>query len=312
MRLRFAGEALHDALTPAFEHLTASAASAPDLTAHLFDSAGTGVAAPPPAWEPDAFGRRGEIAGYNDARFRTVFQQGSDVLLMYDRERREAVYWIEDHAKVPYWERSFPLRTVFHWWLEERPLQPVHAAAVGLPDGGVLIAGRSGSGKSTSALACLDSELLFAGDDYVLTGTGPAPHVHSLYGTAKLEPENLARFPRLAAGVVNGGRLDREKALLFPNLFAPEKLSRGFPLRALLVQRITGRPETRLGRATAAEAFLALGPTTLCHLPGGEGAALAKISALVRRVPVYALEAGTDLARIPETILGLLRGEENR
>jgi hypothetical protein len=309
--LRFAGSALHDVLTPALDHLAAPPDSAPDLTVLLFDTATTGVAPPPPAWASDAFRPRGEIDGFDDGRIRTAFQLGADVLLMYDRERREALYWSSDHRKIPYWERSFPLRTVFHWWLENQPLQPVHAAAVGLPGGGVLIAGVSGSGKSTAALACLDSDLLYAGDDYVLVRTSPAPHVYSLYGTAKIEPDNLARFPRLRSAAVNGDRLDREKALFFVNSFAPEKLTAGFPIRALLVPRVTGRPDTSLRPSTAAEAFRALAPTTLCHLPGAEGAALAKLGALVRQVPAYTLEAGTDLAQIPETILGLLLRAEN-
>jgi hypothetical protein len=309
--LRFAGNALHDLLTPALNHLAASPSSPPELTVFLFDTATTGVAPPPPAWASDAFRQRGEVDGFNDGRIHTVYQEGSDVLLMYDRERREALYWSSDHRKVPYWERSFPLRTVFHWWLEDQPLQPVHAAAVGLPEGGVLIVGLSGSGKSTTALACLDSELLFAGDDFVLVRTRPAPHVYSLYGTAKLEPANLARFPHLRAVAANGDRLDREKALLFLKSFAPEKLSGGFPIRALLVPRVTGRRDTLLRRSTASEAFLALAPTTLGYLPGSERAAFAKMGALVRQVPVYALEAGTDLAQIPRTILDLLRRQEN-
>jgi hypothetical protein len=36
------------------------------------------------------------------------------------------------------------------------------------------------------------------------------------------------------------------------------------------------------------------------------------MAALVRQVPVHALEAGTDLAQIPRTILDLLRRQENR
>jgi hypothetical protein len=308
--LRFAGGGLHGLLTPALEHLASLPGPRPALTVLLFDTVETGVAPPPPAWTSEAFGPRGEIGGFNDGRIHTAYQQGSDVLLMYDRERSEALYWSSDPAKVPYWERSFPLRTILHWWLQDQPLQPVHAAAVGLPQGGVLIAGQSGAGKSTAALACLDSGLLYAGDDYVLVGTGDAPHLYSLYGTAKLEPANLLRFPRLEAAASNIGRLDREKALLFLNSFAPEKLTPGFPLRAILVPRITGRPDTLLRRGKAGDAFLALAPTTLGHLPGAENAAFAKMAALVRRLPAYILEVGTDLPQIPRAILGLLRAPE--
>ena len=58
---------------------------------------------------------------------------------------------------------------------------------------GVLIAGKSGSGKSTSTLACLTSGLLYAGDDYVLVDiAGAAVRAQSLFdrqaGAGQLRP----------------------------------------------------------------------------------------------------------------------------
>jgi len=53
LRLRCAGERMQAALLPPFEHLAAGAsAGAPQLTISLFDTASTGVAAPPPLWAP--------------------------------------------------------------------------------------------------------------------------------------------------------------------------------------------------------------------------------------------------------------------
>jgi hypothetical protein len=304
--LHFAGPALERILSPALEHLKAAPDEPSSLKVFLFDSASTGVLPPAPAWGLDAYGVRGDIEGFNTGSIRTLYQPGADVLLMLDRERSEAIYWLADHRKLPYWECSFPLRTIFHWWLEDLPFQPVHAAAVGLQDGGVLIAGRSGSGKSTSALACLNSQLMYAGDDYVLVRHNPAL-AYSLYGTAKLVSDNLARFPGLAPLVANPERLPDEKALIFVNSHMPEKIGLSFPIRALLVPRISGRRDTVLRRASAAEAFRALAPTTLFQLQGGERRTLAKIGALVEEVPAYTLEAGTDLSQIPERILALLR-----
>jgi len=309
VRLRFAGSALDAMLSPSLAHLEVPPGGRPALTVNLFDSASSGVPCPRAGWDPSAFGQRGEISGFNTERFRTVFQQGSDILLMLDRERSEAVYWTADCQRIPYWERSFPLRTLFHWWFEDRNLQPAHAAAVGLAEGGVLIAGQSGSGKSTSALACLDSELLYAGDDYVLIGHSP-PHVYSLYSTAKLDPDNLSRLPHLGKLVANADRLDREKAMIFLQRSAPEKLSTGFPIRAILIPRITGLRETTMRRATAGETFLALAPTTLCHLPGAERQGFEKLKTLVRQTPAYWLEAGTELPGIPAAILRLLKDPE--
>lgn len=304
VRLLFSGPDLAAALAPALDHLAADVTSPPDLTVLLFDTAGTGVAPPPPPWNSLAFGPRGVIDGYNTGPYRTVYQPGADVLLLYDTEACCGVYWTRDSRRLPYWESSFPLRTLFHWWLEKQPLQPAHAAAVGLPEGGVLIAGPGGSGKSTSALACLDSELFYAGDDYVLIGVSP-PAVHSLYNTAKLDPHALAWFPRLEAARVP--RQPSEKALLFLQQCAPGRLCAGFPIRAILAPHVTGCRDTRLLPGTPAEAFRALAPTTVFQLPGAGKPALEKLAALVRRTPAYRLEVGTDLAQIPRCILELIR-----
>ncbi len=306
VRLRFAGPCLERLLMPALEHLATGSAGPVALTVALFDAQSTGVAPPPPPWAVADQGPRGVIEGYNSPQFRTVYQPGSDVLLLYDSLERSGVYWTPDHRRVPYWETSFPLRSVFQWWLEDQPLQLAHAAAVGLPEGGVLIAGPSGSGKSTTALACLESGLLYAGDDYVLLGTSPL-WAYCLYNTAKVASDVEAWFPHLGAAASNPERSTAEKALLFLARWAPQKLIAGFPICALLVPRVTGLRETRLVRCGAGEAFRALAPTTLFQLPGAGRAAFDKLGSLVREVPAYRLELGTDLPGIPRAILDLLR-----
>lgn len=309
VRLRFAGPCLEGLLMPALEHLATGRAGPAALTVALFDAASTGISLPPPPWDAAAQGPRGVIEGYNSGRLRTVYQPGADVLLLYNSDEQSGVYWTPDYRRLPYWETSFPLRSLFQWWLDDQPLQLAHAAAVGLPEGGVLIAGPSGSGKSTTALACLDSDLLYAGDDYVLLGTSPL-WAHCLYNTAKLASDVEAWFPHLAAAISNGERSGSEKALLFLRRWAPQKLTAGFPICALLVPRVTGLRETRLVRCGASEAFRALAPTTLFQLPGTGRRAFDKLATVVRGAPVYYLELGTDLSGIPRAILDLLRTGE--
>ena len=310
VRIRFAGPALIDVLTPALDHLSASrpaSEAARTLHVYVFESKSTATPMPPPPWGPDCYGARGEIAGFNTSRFRTVYQPGMDILHILDRQRAAAIYWVCERDLIPYWERSFPLRTVLHWWMIGQPYQLLHAAAVGSGEGGVLITGPSGSGKSTTALACLEGGMSYAGDDYVLAGLDP-PWVSSLYGTAKLAPDNVHRFPDLARWITNPDRLGSEKALLFLKCARPRQLSRGFAIRAVLTPRVTGRKETRLVPVSPMVSLQALAPTTVLHLPGGGADMLEKMSRLVKAVPNYVLEAGTDLSRIPEVIGTLLRG----
>ena len=85
-----------------------------------------------------------------------------------------------------------------------------------------------------------------------------------------------------------------------------EKVAIGFPLRAILIPRITGRSETTIEPASPAAALKALAPSTLLQLPGEGRETMARLSALARRVPAYTLNAGTGMGGIAESVEALL------
>lgn len=300
--LRFAGRALVPYLTPALAHLGCEPNSAPELTACLWDSVSTGTTMPPPAWQPADHGPRGEIRGFNDARIQTAFQHGPNSLSMLDHDQGRALYWVRDSSQLPYYESGAPLRNILHWWLNRLGCQLFHGAAVGKPAGGVLLGGKGGSGKSTTALACLNSELSYAGDDYVVVDDQPKPFVWSLYNSAKLNADHVHRLPFLVPRIHNRDSLASEKALLFLQRWFPEKLIPGFPIRALLLPRVTGLVETALRPLSPTACLAALAPSTIFQLPGAGHGAFQTVARLVQRVPSYVLELGTDLARIPGVI----------
>ncbi len=87
-------------------------------------------------------------------------------------------------------------------------------------------------------------------------------------------------------------------------------MSKGFPLRAVLLPTIKARKETRLVRVPPALALAALAPSTLLqlHPPSPEGwAAMGK---LVKSVPCFSLELGSEIQEIPRTILRYLEHGE--
>jgi hypothetical protein len=128
-----------------------------------------------------------------------------------------------------------------------------------------------------------------------------------LYSTAKLEPENCSRFPELIPLVSNPDKLNEQKALIFLRKHFPASLVQGFPLRAILLPRVTGRRDTNLVKAGAMDAFRAIAPTTVLHLSRASDETARKVSTLCRSLPVYTLEAGTDLRQIPEVIADFLK-----
>lgn len=304
--LSFAGAALLS-LTRALEHLAVELDdhSLPDLTIGLWDSESTGQRMTQRPWQEDDFLARGVIQGYNTERIYTAFQHGSAAVSVLDQERNLAVFWAPD-SNLPYWEHGSPIRTILHWWLLSKGLQLVHAAAVGNRNGGVLIGGKGGSGKSTSALACLESNLSYVGDDYTLLGLDSGPVVHSLYNSAKLNSDQVQRLPALVPKIANTERLADEKALLFVNEHYPSKVATQLPVRAILLPRVTGLPETRLKRVSVAMALAALAPSTIFQLPRAGDEAFKFLARFVRGLPCFSIEVGTVLSTIPLAIEGLL------
>src|SRR5262245_5027713 len=165
VRLRFAGPVLVPALTRALAHLSVPGVGAPDLTIQLWETASTGVAPPPPAWDYDDFGD-GLIRGFSTEQYLTSFQIGTNTLSLIDNDRNQGTFWIKAVEQIPYWDRGAPLRALLTLWLNRRDRVLVHAGAVGLAEGGVLLAGAGGAGKSNTALATLATELSYAGDDF--------------------------------------------------------------------------------------------------------------------------------------------------
>jgi hypothetical protein len=306
LRLRFAGPSLVSAISAALAHrLTAPSQSPSDLTVCLWDSASTGCQMPKAALMEQTI--RGEIAGVNTSRIYAVCERGYPGITLFDRLRRLALYWVPDLAALPEWVAGAPLRLLFHWWMGLQSGQLVHGAAVGTAAGAVLISARGGSGKSTSALASLASGMHYLGDDYVLLTLTPSPRVCNVYGTAKIAASQLEHFPRLAEMVANPDALDREKALIFLNRHYAKQMMDSLPLRAVLVPRVTGLPDTKLRPTSPASALMAIAPSTILFHPRGGEQELRRLGQLVRSVPTYVLECGTDLAQIPHVISALLQ-----
>lgn len=303
---RFAGEMLYDRMIPALSHLRVSENAAPELTVCHFDSAATGVEPPPFTWKyyrdlyTDEYGAQGEIAGMNDGRYSVIHQQWSDELYALDRERGLAIHWVANAETLPYYAGAFSLRLPLHLWTRDKPIQLIHAGAVGTEKAAALLIGVSGAGKSTSALACLDGGLRYLADDYAAVEFGGEVRVHSLYSVAKLNDDNLFRFPRLAKQVINPERLEGEKAVIVlePTQTSAEPL----PLKAILMPKVTGEIGTRIVPGSRAKALLALAPTTLFQVIGHKVITFEKLRLLLRAVPVYTLESGTDLKQIPRVI----------
>ena len=312
IRLRLAGPALADVVTPAFAHLEETLEKPPALTVSVWDSASTGTARPALAPAEPAVAdvdpaNPGPSYFHAEDDVQALQQPVPDILTALSAGAGEAWYWVRDGRRLPSWDHAAPFRHLLSWWLALRGCQQVHGGAVGTESGGVLLVGRGGSGKSTATLATLlEPRLRYAGDDYVALEPGPQPWIHSLYCSGKLHPEQLWRLPHLAPALANADRLDREKAIFYIDRAFPGRAISGFPLRAVVLPRVCPEPGVRVVPASRALALTALAPSTIFQLHPPQSTGFAEMAQLVAQVPAFVLEMGPEVSEVPGAIRGLL------
>ncbi|HVG93896.1 MAG TPA: hypothetical protein VND21_05580 [Planctomycetota bacterium] len=299
--MRFAGPALHARLFPALAHLRVAGGDA-SIVVHAFDSRSTEVRMPPPPWGRDDVVERGEIRDLRHGPLRIAFNVGSGMLVAHDRDTGRALVWTRDADAVPFYETASPVRPLLAWWLGDAGLQVVHAAAVGTGGRGVLLTGRGGSGKTTTALLCVEAGWAYAGDNNLVLESGNRLRGHALYASATVRPGTLERMPRLRERLRNANRLEEEKGLLFVDDRGGGRMLPSFDVDAVLLPRVAGGTATRTAPATAGECLAALAPSSLLPLPLAGHETFARLVAIARSAPAHHLHLADDVADIPGVV----------
>lgn len=305
MRVELAGPELVPFYTRALGHLRIGDAHPevePDVTLCLWDSRSTGVAMVPPPWRWDAVGDRGDLWGFGSRRIKTAFHYHDHSLSVLDHERRVGVLWVQTTEGLPYWTVASPLRTLIHWWMQRRGCQLVHGAALAQGGAALLLVGKGGVGKSSTALTGLEQGLGFLGDDYVIVRPGPVPMVYSLYASAKLKRADLDRYPGYREDLYRTPTAADEKAvvLLYPG-FA-ERLVCEAPLAALAMPRVVDSEATRFAAESPEVIRQAATVTTMAQLPYAGEVAHQAIATLCGSLDGYRIELGRDKADVARAI----------
>jgi len=302
-RLEIAGEGLPAQLSRALAHLAQPKASRVGLTIQAWD----GPMISPP-WSEDDYGPRGEVSGFNTERFSTVFDHGTGSLNMLDRERGSALFWTRDAVTLPSYESAAPLRTILGWWMEQENRILIHGGAIAAERGAVLLAGPGGSGKSTTALLCLQAGWKYLADDYCVVEPGNPPRVSSLYSTAKVARRWLLHMPNLEKLSKATSEMHADKHLLFLNELCPDDLIHSATCHVLLLPSISEQDQTTVETATEGEALRALAPSTIFQSSASGQSTFRRLSELVQQLPIRRLNLGRELDQIVPQVDRCLKG----
>lgn len=219
---------------------------------------------------------------------RSAFHWSDYSLCLMDHDRGEAIFWVRSVRSLPSWTIASPFRTLFHWWLETRGAQLVHAACVGFGGRGVLITGRGGVGKSTITLTCLMAGCAYVGDDYVVLTNGEIPAAHSLYGTAKITRADMGRFGPFAPKLL-GNAADEKAVITVERSIVPS-----LDLVGVLTPRFTESKDARIEPVDYAVLAGATSYTTIAQLPHAGQRTVDFLAAILDRLPGRSIALGTD------------------
>lgn len=317
-RIRIVGSGLAERVMPAFEHLLVKERPTSfQLKIDLWEEFETSIPCPvDPApvenrlLQSTPYVEYGLILTGRDDRF--VGCQRPQVMTWLDRASRHVIGHIFRHDLLPLYDRGKPLHLPLLLWHGEQGVDVIHAALVSREGRGVLFAGKGGLGKSTSALACVESDFDYLGDDYIgLQRLNDGSFVgYSIYGSTWLMAHHLRRFPGLIPHALYPEHPEQEKTLVPLARVFPGRLVPRAQIRAVVLPRITGASTTRLRQASKGEALFALAPSSMLLLPNSGASALGKLASLAEQVPCYWLELGRNLEEISgriEEIIGSSR-----
>ena len=235
------------------------------------------------------------------------FDHALGALLMLDATGKRAICWLREEVRLPAWERAAPLRVLIGMWLSVHGVALVHAACVGVDSNNtVLLVGRGGSGKSTTALAALLSGQVFLGDDYVGVSIGPvgSVHAHALYGSAKATPRTLQLLPQLHCWQAPDGEVDGEKVVLY--LPASAAIVCSATVRAVVHCCVAPHVAALLTRTRPAIVFNELISTNSVQLASALPLLTQTVAHLVRALPCYQLNLRPDMQSAPAQLRELM------
>jgi len=308
VRIQVAGAALSDRVARAFAHLAAAPpeSAAPALRIDVWDEEATGVACPLTGPEQCAAAHVWSV----DHGVFTASEDGSCIgfccdgaFTMFDRRRHRIVGCRPSAGRLSRAELSKPFRILLSVWYHDNDIHMFHAGLVARDGLGVLIPGRERTGKSTVALSCVNAGMDYAGDDFVgLRRRADGTFVgHSMYGSACVALEHLARFPGLEPHALE------DKAVLYVSDLYADRMKASVRIAALALPCIVDTERSRVRPARRPDVLLRLAPSTLMYvIPRPERQLMRLMRELVERTPCFVLELGSDLASIPVCMADIL------
>lgn len=307
VQLSVIGDVLFQMIEQAFSHLLIKdySANGADLRIRLWDEYVTGIACPidPPE---SLHSLNGHIYKSDDGSIVSHYRE--QIYCTLDRKNKSIIGASKGAQHMSLFDRGKPLHALIGVWLNDLQMPFLHGGVIVNRASGVLLCGSGGSGKSTTAIACLEEGWEYLGDDAVaIEQTDTKKFIaHSIYASTTLEPDHMQNFGRLIPHAIQGSNPGEDKDLVIVSKLYPGQLKRSAVIKALVIPKVTDKSIPRIFPIKKIKALLAMAPSSILYLPNAGDSYLNLLGNITQSVPCYSLELGKDISMIPECMSSIL------
>ncbi len=243
---------------------------------------------------------------YDQGRYFALALPFQNSSIWLDRVNNDAIYYSENLENINLAELSAPFLFIWSAWLSKRNLLVAHAAALQGRRGALLLIGAGGSGKSSTALKSLRSNLTYLADDYCLIKPAPEPTVFSLFSSGKVFIKDRDLYPELESAVVG----DNGEKVIYQ--FSPthrQKLGFGSPITAIMAVSRTASNTTAIVPLSPIASVKRMAPNTLLQVRYGSDSkkVLKALVTTIHAVQCLDLRLGTDRDHVIQVLENFLQ-----
>jgi hypothetical protein len=312
VRLSFFGHQLSDILLPALSHIIYSSVTFEKPQYQIYVLDGTTIDSPFPAIEgiTNKFIFRGDIEDFSTYQHQIAYLIHSKLICAIDHINKIGIVIAQDSKLIPKFISASPLKEIFNWIMLRNQCSLIHAAAVGNQDGAVLLVGKSGSGKSVTAIRCLFYGFDFYGDDIVGISNKKKPLIHSIFSTAKIFNKDIAKITGLKKYYNLSNLKPNEKEVFFLSEYFKEQLPIKMSIKAIL-HVIQSDDTASITPASVANILNVVGSTSVTIFPYSHQTYTIQLMSLFKSVPCFNFELGNQTDQIALTLGHFLKSMAN-
>lgn len=299
IRLSFFGNELRRLLLPALLHISHSSVTPQEPKYQIYVLDGALINSPFPAIEDIAnkFIFRGDIEDFSTTQHQIAYLIHSKMICAVDHTHKIGIVIAQDSKRIPKFTTASPLKEIFNWIMLRNQCSLIHAAAIGNKDGAVLLTGKSGAGKSITAIRCLFHGFDFFGDDIVGISNKNEPFIHSIFATAKIFQKDCQSIADLRKYVNFGSNNPKSKEVFFLGEDFKKQLPMGAPIKAIL-HLVQNDGEANISPTLVANVLNVVGSTSFTLFPYSHQRHTMQLISLFKSVPCYRFELGNQVEQI--------------